>query len=146
MSRTKLLWIGAALIGTVGLADGAVQMRRAHTAAHPVAARAHCPTHALAVDLDGDGTAELVRLERVGDEAWADVWSGTSLRSTTRVGAWHDDAELEALDVNGDGRIDLVRRFSVGPEQHAEIWLADDGLAFAEGWSGITANTCLAQR
>ena len=81
---------------------------------------------------------------RVGDEAWADVWAGAAMRSSTRLGAWHDDATLEALDVNGDGKIDVVRRWAEGPEQHAEVWLSD-GLAFDVGWSGVIGETCLAQ-
>ena len=97
------------------------------------------------MDLDGDGRAEQVKLVRVGDEAWADVWSGASMRSSTRVGAWREDATIEALDLNGDGRADLVRRWSEGPEQHAQFWISD-GNAFDEGWSGITANHCVAQR
>ncbi|MCU1281660.1 MAG: hypothetical protein JWM53_5206, partial [bacterium] len=93
---------------------------------------------------DGDGVAESVRLVRVGGDAWADVWTGTMLRSSTRVGAWRDDAALEALDVNGDGKVDVVRRWSEGPEQHAQVWLSD-GNAFDAGWSGVTGNTCVAQ-
>jgi hypothetical protein len=82
---------------------------------------------------------------RVGDDAWADVWAGTTLRSSTRLGAWRDDAALEALDVNGDGKIDLVRSWGEGPEQQAQVWLSD-GNAFDEGWSGVTGNTCVASR
>ena len=98
----------------------------------------------MAVDLDGDGKAETVRIVRVGDEAWVDVWSGTMMLSSTRVGAWHDDAAIEALDVNGDGKIDVVRRWAEGPEQHAQVWLSD-GRAFDAGWSGVTGNVCVAQ-
>lgn len=145
MLTTKLLWsIPAALFAVFALVEGGAHVGGAQGAAHK-AQPAHCRAHEVAVDLDGDGHAEEVRLVRVGDDAWADVWAGANLRSTTRVGAWRDDDALEALDANGDGRIDLVRRFRQGPEEHAQIWLSD-GLAFDEGWSGVTGNACLAQR
>jgi hypothetical protein len=60
------------------------------------------------------------------------------------VGAWRDDAAIEALDVNGDGKIDIVRRWTEGSTQHAQVWLSD-GRAFDEGWSGVTGSTCVAQ-
>jgi hypothetical protein len=138
-AKTLLWWIPATVVAMVAVAEGAMHMngRRAGNAAA-------CAMREVAVDLDGDGAVETVKMVRVGNEAWADVWSGVTLRSSTRVGTWHDDAALEALDVNGDGKIDLVRRWSQGPEQHASVWLSD-GTAFEEGWSGITGNTCVAQ-
>ena len=146
MLTTKLLWsIPAALVATCALVEGGVQMNGARGAAHTQHAAARCGAHEVAIDLDGDGRPETVRLVRVGDDAWADVWSGTTIRSTTRVGAWRDDDGMEALDANGDGKIDLVRRWSEGPEEHAEVWLSD-GSAFAQGWSGVTGRTCIAQR
>jgi hypothetical protein len=142
--KTLLWWIPATVVAMVAVAEGAMHMKGPRHAA-AVTAPAGCALREAAVDLDGDGVVETVKLTRVGDEAWADVWSGVTLRSSTRVGAWHDDASLEALDVNGDGKIDLVRRWSEGPEQHASVWLSD-GTAFDEGWSGVTGTTCVAQR
>ena len=144
MLRTKALlwWIPAAVVAMIAVAEGGVHVGAARAARQPDAAA--CPTRQLAVDLDGDGTAEAVRIVRVGNDAWADVWTGGALRSSTRVGQWRDDAIIEALDVNGDGKVDVIRRWSEGPEQHAQVWLSD-GNAFDEGWSGITGNTCVAQ-
>jgi hypothetical protein len=142
MSSSKLLvWsIPAALVVLMALVEGGAQSRARAARRAP----ASCAARELAMDVDGDGTAERVQLERVDDDAWADVWSGTSLRSSTRVGGWRDDATLEALDVNGDGKLDLVRRWHEGGEAHAQVWLSD-GNAFDEGWSGVTAS-CIAQR
>jgi hypothetical protein len=147
MLRTKTLlwWIPATVVAMVAVAEGGMHMGAARAtrraSAHNVAA---CTAQKLAVDLDGDGTPELVRVVRVGGDAWADVWAGTTLRSSTRIGTWREDAAVEALDVNGDGKIDLVRRWTEGPEQHAQVWLSD-GAAFDAGWSGVTGNTCVAQ-
>lgn len=145
MLRTKALlwWIPAAAVAMIAVAEGGMHVGAARAARH-VDGPAACPTRQLAVDLDGDGTPESVRIVRVGDDAWADVWTGTALRSSTRVGQWRDDAVIEALDVNGDGKIDVVRRWSEGPEQHAQVWLSD-GRAFDAGWGGVTSNTCVAQ-
>jgi hypothetical protein len=149
--KTLLWWIPAALVAVVAVAEGG--MRVAANAAKrsngktPVTATAptpSCRAHELMMDLDGDGRLETVRLTKVGDDAWADVWSGASMRSSTRLGPWQDNAELEAIDVNADGRTDMVRRWSEGKDQHATVWLSN-GSAFDEGWSGITANRCLAQ-
>ncbi|HEY2744173.1 MAG TPA: hypothetical protein VGL86_06110 [Polyangia bacterium] len=148
MLRTKTLlwWIPAIVVATIAVAEGGRQIGAARAAkgAHTSAVVAGCPTRQIDVDVDGNGTLESVRIVRVGGDAWADVWSGTQLLSSTRVGAWRDDAMLEALDVNGDGKIDVVRRWAEGPEQHAQVWLSD-GRAFDEGWSGVTGNTCVAQ-
>jgi hypothetical protein len=149
MLRTKTLlwWIPATVVAMVAVAEGGMHVSngRAARRARATQAATACAQREVAVDLDGDGTAETVKLTRVGNEAWADVWAGATLRSSTRVGAWHEDAALEALDVNGDGKVDLVRRWAEGPEQHAQVWLSD-GTAFDEGWSGVTGNTCVAQR
>ena len=146
MLRTKLLlWsIPAAIVAMVAVADGGMHVGAARATRHEGVHGAACRARHVVADIDGDGTPETVRMVRVGDKAWADVWSGTNLRSSTRVGAWRDDATLEALDVNGDGKIDLVRRWSEGPAEHAQVWLSD-GAAFAEGWSGVTGTTCVAQ-
>jgi hypothetical protein len=129
----------------IAVAEGGMHMGAARAARQSSASGiAACPTRQLAVDLDGDGKAETARIVRVGDDAWVDVWSGATMLSSTRVGAWRDDAALEALDVNGDGRIDVVRRWSEGPEQHAQVWLSD-GRAFDAGWAGVTGTTCVAQ-
>jgi hypothetical protein len=145
MLRMKSLmwWVAAAVVAVVALTASGVHMGA--RAAKKSPATAACRARELAVDLDGDGRAETVRLVRVGDDAWADVWSGALMRSSTRVGAWREDAALEALDVNADGKVDLVRRWSEGHEEHAQVWLSD-GRAFDEGWSGITGHTCVAQR
>lgn len=146
MLTTKLLWsIPAVLFGTFALVEGGAQLGRTRGAAHPRAHAVRCNSHEIAADVDGDGQAEKVRLVRVGDDAWADVWAGTALRSTTRVGVWRDADEIEALDANGDGKIDLVRRWSEGPAEHAQLWLSN-GVAFDEGASSVTGPTCLAQR
>jgi hypothetical protein len=146
MLRTKTLlwWIPATIVAMVAVAEGGMHMGAAR-ATRRAATHDACRTQKLAVDLDGDGTPESVRIVRVGNDAWADVWAGTTLRSSTRIGDWRDDAAVEAIDVNGDGKIDLVRRWVDGPEQHAQVWLSD-GSAFDEGWSGVTGNTCVASR
>jgi len=146
MLRTKTLlwWIPATIVAMVAVAEGGMHMGAAR-ATRRAATHDACRAQKLAVDLDGDGTPESVRIVRVGNDAWADVWAGTTLRSSTRIGGWREDAAVEALDVNGDGKIDLVRRWVDGPEQHAQVWLSD-GSAFDEGWSGVTGNTCVASR
>jgi hypothetical protein len=149
MLRTKTLlwWIPATVVAMVAVAEGGMHISAAragrHGAAHHAAA-ATCRARQIVADLDGDGVAETVRLVRVGDEAWADVWSGHALRSSTLVGAWRDDATLEALDVNGDGKADLVRSWAEGPEEYAQVWLSN-GTAFDAGWTGTTASDCAAQ-
>lgn len=150
MLRTKTLlwWIPATVVAMVAVAEGAMHVsttRATHHARHGAAvASATCKTRHVVADLDGDGTPETVHMVRVGNDAWADVWTGTTLRSSTRIGTWRDDAAIEALDVNGDGKVDLVRHWAEGPELHAQVWLSD-GTAFDEGWSGVTGNTCVAQ-
>ncbi|MCU1281536.1 MAG: hypothetical protein JWM53_5082 [bacterium] len=144
-TKTLLWWIPATVVAMVAVAEGGMHMGAARATRRASAhGAASCRTQRIAVDLDGDGAPETVRLVRVGDDAWADVWSGSTLRSSTRVGAWRDDAVLEALDVNSDGKIDVVRRWSEGPEQHAQVWLSD-GNAFDPGWAGVTSNVCVAQ-
>jgi len=146
-TKTLLLWIPAAVVAMVAVAEGGMHVGATRAVRHGkthAAAAATCRARHVAADLDGDGTPETVRMVRVGNDAWADVWAGTTLRSSTRIGAWHDDAALEALDVNDDGKVDVVRRWSEGPELHAQVWLSD-GAAFDEGWSGVTGNTCVAQ-
>ena len=135
MLRTKALlwWIPATVVAMIAVAEGGMHMGAARAARQSSSSNvAACPTRQLAVDLDGDGKAETVRIVRVDGDAWVDVWSGAMMLSSTRVGAWRDDASLEALDVNGDGRIDVVRRWS-------------DGRAFDAGWAGVTGSTCVAQ-
>jgi hypothetical protein len=139
--KSLLLWVPALLLAALAMvATGLRAGARAAREEHPV-----CRTRALDVDLDGDGRAEHVNIVRVGNDAWADVWKDGALRSTTRVGAWRDDAELDAFDVNGDGRADLVRRWGEGARHIAQVWLSN-GTAFDEGWTGETSNTCVAQR
>jgi hypothetical protein len=146
--KALLLWIPALAVAMIALAEGGMHMAAARAARHHRAPEicAGGATRQVAVDVDGDGMVEQVRMVRVGDDAWADVWSGESLLSSTRLGAWHDDAAIEALDANGDGKIDVVRRWSEGPEEHAQVWLSDGSRAFDEGWSGVTGATCVASR
>jgi hypothetical protein len=148
MLRTKTLlwWIPATVVAMVAVAEGGMHMGATRATRHANAhnGAAACKSQKVIADLDGDGTPETVRVVRVGNEAWADVWASTTLRSSTRIGTWRDDAAVEAIDVNGDGKVDLVRRWTEGPEQHAQVWLSD-GSAFDEGWSGVTGSTCVAQ-
>ncbi|HWE30059.1 MAG TPA: hypothetical protein VHB97_18745 [Polyangia bacterium] len=150
MSRTKTLlwWISATVVAMVAVAEVGMHMGAARAmrrnSAPAVAITDPCRTRRLDVDVDGDGTPESVRLVRVGDEAWADVWSGAAMRSSTRLGAWRDDAVIEALDVNGDGNVDIVRHWSEGLQAYAQVWLSD-GNAFDEGWSGVTGDRCIAE-
>jgi len=141
--KSLALWVPVVLLGMLvtvagGIKAGARAARDTRTTG--------CKVLALDVDLDGDGRPEQVKIVRVDGDAWADVWQNGQMRSSTRVGAWHADAELDAADVNGDGRVDLVRRWSEGAQHVAQVWLSS-GLAFEEGGtSGITSNTCVAQR
>jgi hypothetical protein len=139
--RTLLLWVPATLIAVMAVAEGARQVRT-HA---PRRAAATCTVRELSADLDGDGRIETVQVVRLGDEAWADVWSSNAMRSTTRIGAWHDDLAIAVFDMNGDGKLDLISRWSEGGEAHGSIWFADE-LGFAEGPSGVTGSPCYAQR
>jgi hypothetical protein len=147
MLRTKTLlwWIPATVVAMVAIAEGGMHMGAARASRHASGQDVACHAQQVTVDLEGDGRAETVRLVRVGDQAWADVWSGAALRSSTRLGAWHDDAAIEAFDVNGDGKTDVVRRWAEGPAEYAQVWLSD-GTAFDEGPAGITgSDACVAQ-
>lgn len=151
MLRAKALlwWIPALVVAMIAVAEGGMHMGAARAArrhhAQEICAGG-CATRQVSIDIDGDGLMDTVRMVRVGDEAWADVWSGDSLRSSTRLGEWRDDAAIDALDVDGDGRVDVVRRWSEGPEEHAQVWLSDGASAFDEGWTGVTGATCVASR
>jgi hypothetical protein len=138
--RTLLLWVPATLFAVMAVAEGAMHVRNG--ASHQ---RASACVRELSVDLDGDGRRETVRLTRVGNEAWADVWTGAQMRSTTLLGAWRDDASLSAFDFNGDGKLDLVSSWTEGMQPRAAIWFTD-GLAFEQGPSGPAGNACVAQR
>jgi hypothetical protein len=144
MRKSSLVWVPVALLAVSAMVEGSMHARAARQA-KPVVATASCHARQLEIDLAGDGRTEQVMLTRIGDESWADVYFAGELRSSTRVGAWHDDAALEAIDVNGDGRTDLVRRWSEGSQEHAQVWLSNGG-AFEEGWSGISNATCVASR
>jgi hypothetical protein len=141
--RLLLLWVPAALLAMLVLV-AVSGMRAAARAAREQRSTA-CRVRAIDADLDGDGRLEQVKIVRYDGDAWADVWQDGSLRSSTRLGEWRDDAELDAIDVNGDGRMDLVRRWSRGTQHLAQVWLSD-GVAFDAGWTGVTSATCVAQR
>jgi hypothetical protein len=138
--RTLLVWVPATLFAVMAVAEGAMHVRNGASRQRDTVC-----VRELNIDLDGDGRLETVRLTRVGNEAWADVWSGPAMRSTTLLGAWRDDASLSVFDFNGDGKLDLVTSWNEGVEPRAAIWFAD-GLAFEEGTSGPAGNACVAQR
>lgn len=142
--KTKMLsWsISSVLFAAFILAGGEVQLRRARASLLP---KDPCPPARLALDVDGDGHDEEIRLVRVGDTAWADVWAHGQVRSTTRLGAWHDHERLAAVDANHDGKSDLLRRWNEGPSEHTELWLSD-GVALTAGWSAVTGGRCVARR
>jgi hypothetical protein len=141
--KSLVLWAPVALLVMTATVVGSV---RAGARAARDSRTTTCKVRALDVDLDGDGRPEQVKIVRVDGDAWADVWQNGQMRSSTRVGAWHEDAELDAADVNGDGRTDLVRRWTQGERHVAQVWLSS-GLAFEEGGTtGIMSNSCVAQR
>jgi hypothetical protein len=142
MKRNVVLWwIPAIAIALLAVAEGAMRVHPRHAAP----AKRACATKELTMDVAGNGHAATVRLVRIGDDAWADVVVNGDLQSTTRVGAWRDDAALEAIDVNGDGRADLVRRYSDAGKRVAEVWLSD-GTAFEQGWRGPSESIRVAVR
>jgi hypothetical protein len=144
MRKSSLVWIPVALLALSAMVEGSMHARAAHKH-KPLAALANCHARPVDVDIAGDGRTEQVMLTRIGNDSWADVYLDGELRSSTRVGAWHNDAAVEAIDVNGDGKTDLVRRWTEGSEEHAQVWISDGG-SFEEGWSGISNATCVAQR
>jgi hypothetical protein len=89
-------------------------------------------TPELAIDVDGDGRPERVRLQRHEDAWWLDVETmtaaGPALRSTTRVadGAARAAWRLRAVDGNRDGKMDVLIEGAPGG---AALWLSD-GVAF----------------
>jgi hypothetical protein len=140
MKRSVLMWwIPAIVIAALALFEGILRVRPHHSALPT------CTNSALVMDLAGDGHPATVRIARYDDDAWADVIVDGNITSTTRIGAWRDDASVEALDVNGDGRVDLVRRFADNGKRVAEVWLSD-GAAFEAGWRGPADAVCVAQR
>ena len=141
--KSLALWAPVVVLGVVATVAGG--LHASARAAREVRATG-CKMQSIDVDLDGDGRPEQVKIVRADGDAWADVWQNGEMRSSTRIGAWHDDAELEAADVNGDGRNDLVRRWSQGSQQLAQVWLSN-GLAFEAGaTTGYVSNRCVAQR
>jgi hypothetical protein len=108
-----------------------------------------CAGGDIAADVNGDGHADCVRLTRVGQDAWVDVrTTDGQLRSTTRVGQWTADTELEAFNADGDARMDLVRRWQTNGTHWAQVWLSD-GAAYQASWSGedprVTTRTLVAR-
>jgi hypothetical protein len=142
--RYKLvLWVPVVLLAMLAMVVGGI--KAGARAARDTRTTA-CKLRALDVDLDGDGRPEQVKIVRVDNDAWADVWQNGQMRSSTRVGPWREDAALDVADVNGDGRADLVRRWSQGTQHIAQVWLST-GLAFEEGGTtGVVSDTCVAQR
>jgi hypothetical protein len=141
-SKALLLWVPAVIVALMAVVEG--QMHSSARAARN-SELAACKARSFEVDVDGDGRPEQLRLVQANGDTWIDVWHNGALRSSTRLGAWHDDAEIDTIDVNGDGRTDLVRRWNEGAEARAQVWLSD-GVAFEDGGSGVTAPTCVAQR
>lgn len=140
MNRT-LTWLGLAMVamGWPLLTSGQPQPAPAPT----------CQASDVSMDVDGDGRSECVRLVRVAADAWVDVRTvDGGLRSSTRVGAWTTDSQIEAFNVDGDRRMDLVRRWTADGKHMAQAWISD-GNAFDAGWIGedprVTGRT-LAQR
>lgn len=80
----------------------------------------------LALDVDGDGKADLVRRSEVGGEAWVEVWlsdgAGFEKAWSGAVGQAGAEARELAADVDGDGAAELVRR------------IHDDGRAWVDVW------------
>jgi hypothetical protein len=107
----------------------------------PLAPGAGEATPALAIDLDGDGRPERVRLGRHDDAWWLDVEAmtaaGPALRSTTRVadGAAGATWQLRAVDGNGDGKMDVLIEGAPGG---ARLWLSDR-LAFVAAAPALLA-------
>jgi len=93
-------------------------------------------TPELAIDVDGDGRLDRVRLSRHEDAWWLDVAPAGAggqdetfaLRSTTRVAAADTGTppRVRAVDGNGDGKTDVLVEDARG---HATLWLSD-GVAF----------------
>ena len=127
MNRT-LIWVGLGLLalGWPLFASGPAQP----------AAAPRCAAGDVTMDVNGDGHDDCVRLVRVGQDAWADVRTvDGQLRSSTRLGEWTADTELEAFNADGDQRMDLVRRWQSNGTHWAQVWLSD-GAAFQASWRG----------
>lgn len=90
-------------------------------------ARSAPPPVELAMDVDGDGNLDVVRVTRGADSYWADVWIGGQLKSTTRILDSQDGAALElaAMDINSDGRSDLILSWYLNGHGWTRAWLAD---------------------
>src|SRR5260370_25206296 len=73
-------------------------------------ARVPAPPVELAMDVDGDGNLDVVRVTRGADSYWADVWIGGQLKSTTPILDGQEGAALElaATDIHADGRSHLI--------------------------------------
>lgn len=86
------------------------------------------PPVEVAMDVDGDGTPDVVRITRGAEGYWADVWIGGELKSTTRILGDEDGLALHlaALDVNSDGRADLIMSWHSGGRGWSRVWLAEE--------------------
>jgi len=142
-SKAMLLWVPAVLMGMMAVVEARMQASRAHVG------RVHegtvCSARLFDIDVDGDGRPEQLRVVRASNDTWVDVWHNGMLRSSTRLGTWRADAEIDTVDVNGDGRTDLVRRWHEGGETRAQVWLSD-GAAFEDAGSTVSSPTRVAQR
>jgi len=98
-----------------------------------------CDIRERAMDVNGDGKTDLVRIWRNGNEAYAAVWlsDGTGFYSAWNgsVGGWGDLIKDFPMDVNGDGKTDLVRIWRNGNEAWAMVCLSN-GTGFSVAWNG----------
>lgn len=86
----------------------------------------------LPMDIDGNGSSELVRLWCYNGLTYAHVleWTGSSFTQkwNQQVGGWSEDIHDVVMDVNGDGKSELIRMWN------------NSGMTYAHvlGWDGIS--------
>lgn len=93
-------------------------------------------SHYLAIDVNGDGMSDLVRLARPSGANAADIWlhRGTTFffSKTQSGGSWSGDIRVVPFDYNGDGRADVGVFYKTpgGSGTSLEIWTsAGDGFS-----------------